>query len=138
MCNFGHDTTKITYSGAVIKGTDSKISISRPSGYQNFVVVNPAGREISLDEIAITGPESKSNARNNYFVFMASGSTIKVDKTRAYWWDYSQSKWRVRSGTNFNNDPVVSDASAIKIPAGEGFMCNFGHDTTVLTLPTAL
>ena len=114
------------------------MSLSRPAGYQNFVAVNPSGREITLNDITITGPTSKANARNNYIVFMATGSTIKVDKNRSFWWDYSQSKWRVRSGTNFNNDPVLDDPSTVTIGVGEGFLCNFGHDTTVLTMPSAL
>ena len=139
MCNFAHATTKIQYAGEVITGGASKrMIVSRPSGYQNFVVSNVSASEISLADITIAGPASIANARNNYLMGFATGSAPKVDKARSYW--YWQNKWRVRSGTNPNTDPQLTDeeAAAIKIPAGEGFMCNFAHATTTISLPTSL
>lgn len=138
LCNFMQATTTITYSGAVIEGTEKKFTITRPEAYQNFVAVNTSAGEIDLSQITISGPTSKANGRNNYIVFMAEGSTIKVDKARAYWWDPVGLKWRVRSGTNFNNDPDCDDPTAVKIAAGEGFLCNFMQATTTLTMPTSL
>ena len=138
LCNFGNNTTTITYSGEVIYGTEKKFTISRPEGYQNFVAVNTSATEIDLSQITIAGPTTKAAGRNNYIVFMAEGSSIKVDKARSYWWDPVGKKWRVRSGTNFNNDPDCADPTAVKIPAGEGFLCNFGNNTTTITMPTSL
>ena len=137
LCCFGHTTTTVTYSGEVLTGTDGIFTISRPAAYQNFVAVNTSGSEISLSQITISGPATKANGRNNYIAFMSS-TGMKVDKARSYWWDPVGKKWRVRSGTNFNNDPDVEDATAIKIPAGEGFLCSFGHTTTTISMPTSL
>ena len=143
ICCFAHpDTTKITFSGEVVKGNnEKKISITAPTGYYNFIAVNPSGREISLNDIVITGPTSKSNARNNYIMRMASGQIPASAKARTYWWDYSAETWRVREGTNFNNDTPLTKAQAadVTFAPGEGFMCCFAHpDTTVLTVPSAL
>ena len=56
---------------------------SRPAGYQNFcggsMFVNCAADTYTLADISISGPTSKANARNNYIVLWAEGSTIKVD-----------------------------------------------------------
>lgn len=139
LCNFGHATTKILYSGQVITGGESKtFSISRPASYQNFVACNTAATAINLGQITISGPATIANARNNYIMFFASGSAVRMDKARTYW--YWQGTWRVRSGTNPMNDPQLTaeEAAAISIAAGEGFLCNFGHATTILNLPTSL
>ena len=143
LCNFGHDTTKLTFAGAVIQGkddgkTDARFEFSRPEGMQNFIASNVSGTEITLADIQISGPTTKSNGRSNYICFMKTGSSQMVDKNRSYWWDPVGLKWRERSGTNFNNDPDVADPTTVKIPAGQGFLCNFGHDTTVLSMPTSL
>lgn len=137
LCSFMHNTTKVTYSGEVLTGLDGRFTVSRPEGYQNFVAVNTSASEISLSQITIAGPASKANGRNNYIAFMSS-TGMKIDKARTYWWDPVGLKWRVRSGTNFNNDPDVADPSQVKIPAGEGFMCSFMHATTTITMPTSL
>ena len=137
LCSFMQATTTVTYSGEVLTGTEGRFTVTRPEGYQNFVAVNTSGAEISLSQIVISGPTSKSNGRNNYIAFM-SDSGMKIDKARTYWWDPVGLKWRIRSGTNFNNDPDVADATSIKIAAGEGFMCSFMQDTTTISIPTSL
>ena len=139
MCNFMHDTTKIMYAGQVITGNENKtFSIARPASYQNFVACNTAASAINLGQITITGPSTIANARNNYIMFLQSGTAAKIDKNRTYW--YWQGIWRVRTGANPAKDPQLTaeEAAAINIAAGEGFMCNFMHDTTVLNMPTSL
>lgn len=137
LCNFGQATTTITYSGEVLKGVDKKLVITRPEGIQNFSACNVAGKEITLADISIKTVGAAAD-RNNYIVFMAAGSTIKVDKERAYWFDSTTGNWRIRNGATKSKDGTVEDPSAIKIAAGEGFLCNFGQADTTLTLPTAL
>ena len=111
MCNFAHATTKIKYAGEVITGGASKtFSFTRPDGYQNFVACNTAAEEISLGDMTITGPTTIANARNNYIMFLQTGTAARVDKSRSYW--YWQDQWRVRSGTNPNTDPKLTAEQA--------------------------
>ena len=148
MCNFMQNTTKILFRGEVLKGDNGTKfrTITRPKNaegidYQNFVVANPSGRAIYLNEIVIAGPTTQANGRNNYIIKKASGSSVKVDFERAFWWDPKNSTWRRRNGKTYLNDPTITaeEAKTIKVmDASEGIMCNFMQGTTTLTLPTAL
>ena len=143
LCNFGQATTKVTFAGAVIQGkddgkSDARFEFSRPEGMQNFIASNVSGSEITLADIQISGPTTKSNGRGNFICFMKTGVNPLVDKERSYWWDPVALTWRIRSGTNFNNDPTLTDPTTVKIPVGQGFLCNFGQATTVLSMPTSL
>ena len=118
------------------------MEVTRPADYQNscggsmFTAVS--GEDYSLADLTISGPASIANARANYIMFLQAGSAAKIDKSRSYW--YWQGQWRVRSGANPNADPKLTaeQAAEISIAAGEGFMCNFAHATTVLNMPTSL
>lgn len=139
MCNFMHATTKVRYAGEVLTGGESKeITITRPADYQNFVVCNCSGAEISLFDIKLAGPATIANARNNYLMGFTTDVAANVDKNRCYW--FWQNVWRIRDKTNPNTDTKLTDeqAKAIKFKAGEGFMCNFMHSTTTVTMPTSL
>jgi hypothetical protein len=89
-----------------------------------------SGDNYSLADLTISGPATIANARNNYIMFLQAGSAAKIDKSRSYW--FWQGQWRVRSGANPNTDPKLTaeEAAAIKINAGEGYMCTFAHNTT--------
>ncbi|MBQ4200484.1 MAG: hypothetical protein II649_11475 [Kiritimatiellae bacterium] len=127
--------------GIVSSSVVGYMTVQRPAGYQNSFggsfFMNCGSDSYTLADIQISGPASKANGRNNYIAFMSS-SGMKLDKVRSYWWDPVGLKWRVRSGTNFNNDPDVEDATQVKIGAGEGFMCSFAQATTTITMPTSL
>ena len=116
-------------------------NIKRPAAYQNScggsLFMNVGKSQYTLADIKIK-VEKASNDRNNYIVFMASGSSIKVDKDRAYWWDTSTNKWRIRNGATKSKDGTEEHPENVKIADGEGFLCNFAQDSTTLTLPTAL
>ena len=112
--------------------------VARPAAFQNSCggsMFTAVGNDsYSLADLTITGPATIANARNNYIMFLESGSAAKIDKNRTYW--YWQGIWRVRTGANPSKDPQLTaeEAAAISIAAGEGFMCNFMHDTTVLNM----
>jgi hypothetical protein len=116
--------------------------VARPAAFQNSCggsMFTAVGNDsYSLADLTIAGPTTIANARNNYIMFLQSGTAAKIDKNRTYW--YWQGIWRVRTGANPAKDPQLTaeEAAAINIAAGEGFMCNFMHDTTVLNMPTSL
>ena len=147
MCNFAQDSTKILFRGEVLKGeSGTKLrTITRPKNkegqdYQNFVVANPSGRTLYLSDLTISGPTTQPVGRNNYLVLMMSGSSIKVDPKRSYWWDPILNQWRVRDGKTYALDGKLTKEQAMETKIadpGQGFMCNFAQDTK-LTIPTSL
>ena len=140
VCNFGTTTAKITYSGEVMVGADKKMVIARPQ--QNFVVVNPSASEINLGQIKIAGPAVAAKAawRGCTITFMAAGVTAKLDANKKYWMDWNGNWRKFVQGGNFNSDPTLTaeEAAAVTIPAGQGFLCNFGTTSATITMPTSL
>ena len=139
LCNFGYPSAKINYSGEVITGTDKKILISRPQ--QNFVVTNPSGSTINLNQIEIVSVANQAVARMNTIVFMLTGPTVKIDTARQYWYDPVLKCWRkFIQGGQVADDPQLTkeQAEAITIKPGEGVLCNFGYPSAKISLPTSL
>ena len=91
----------------VVRPTNEGADAATNPQYQNFFsgsLFNNVGEEgYSLADLSITGPTTQANGRNNYIVFWAMGSSVKVDFERAFWWDPKNSTWRRRSGKTYLN-----------------------------------
>lgn len=93
------------------------------------VFVTPGKTSYRLYDLSITGysPATKPIAQGQIIQFFTPGGA-KVDRARTYYnW---QGKWYYK----FTTDTTVANAEApdIEIPAGTGFMCNFGKPNSVL------
>jgi hypothetical protein len=91
--------------------------------------VTPGQKTYKLSDFSISGytPNTIAIARAQYIQFFLPGS-CKVDQARSYYnW---QGKWYYK----FTTETTTANAEAadFNIPAGTGFMCNFGKATTKL------
>ena len=91
--------------------------------------VTPGQGTYKLSSFYIDGfsPATKAIAKGQYIQFFQP-SSCKVDDTRAYY--YYNGKWYFK----FTSGSVTADQEAadFDIPAGTGFMCNFGKPGSVL------
>ena len=91
--------------------------------------VTPGQKTYKLSDFSISGytPNTIAIARAQIIQFMLPGSA-KVDQSRAYYnW---QGKWYYKYTTETTT--ANAEAADVDIPAGTGFMCNFGKAGTVL------
>ena len=88
--------------------------VARPAAFQNSCggsMFTAVGNDsYSLADLTIAGPTTIANARNNYIMFLQSGTAAKIDKNRTYW--YWQGIWRVRTGANPAKDPQLTAEEA--------------------------
>lgn len=126
------DGCELVFSGQVQKGDAGKIIINAPTGASYFCVANPAGREVSLSEVKITGHgDNATKAKRNYIQFFNKGA-LSLDGTKKFY--YRNNKWLDK-----RDNSEVPDVDTIKIPAEAGVLVIFdSRDGCSVEFPSAL
>ena len=99
------------------------------TGGGSMFVTPGNGSSYRLFELSITGfsPATKPIAKGQYIQFL-DAAKCEVDDSRAYY--FYNGKWYYK----FTTKDVTADAEApdVEIPAGTGFLCNFGKSGSVI------